>query len=406
MTQKNGALAAGAATNASWLTLAITTAIQALVAMAAVTLPVIAPVVARALGTSATYLGLYIAIVYLGAVLASLASGNAVGRFGAIRVSQGGLVLCAAGLALSAAGTLWTVAAGAFLIGLGYGPITPASSHLLALTTPKDRMALVFSIKQTGVPLGGVLAGAIVPGLMLWLGWQAALLCVAAANLACAALAQPLRAGLDADRDPAQRLVLGNLARPMRMVLAHPVLRMLAACSFVFTIAQQSLSTFLVAFLDADLAYTVVLAGLTLSLAQLGGVVGRVLWGYVADRWIGASRMLATLALVMAAASVATATLQASVPWLLVVAVLMVFGASAIGWNGVYLSEVARQAPPGMAGVATGGTLAITFFGVVVGPPVFGALAGASGTYRAAFALLALPLALCALALWRRRPAA
>ena len=86
---------------------------------------------------------------------------------------------------------------------------------------------------------------------------------------------------------------------------------------------------------------------------------------------------------------------------MLVFAVLFVFGACAVGWNGVYLAEVARQAPPGMAGLATGGTLVFTFLGVVLGPPLFGALSGAFGSYRAGFAVLAVPLALSAAGLWR-----
>ena len=81
--------------------------------------------------------------------------------------------------------------------------------------------------------------------------------------------------------------------------------------------------------------------------------------------------------------------------------VLFVFGATALGWNGVYLAEVARQAPAGMAGIATGGTLAITFFGVMLGPPLFGGLAGLFGTYRVGFAALALPLGVCAFVLSR-----
>ena len=39
-----------------------------------------------------------------------------------------------------------------------------------------------------------------------------------------------------------------------------------------------------------------------------------------------------------------------------------------------------------MASMATGGTLAFTFLGVVLGPPMFGALSALLGTYRAGFA--------------------
>ncbi|RYY86234.1 MAG: MFS transporter, partial [Comamonadaceae bacterium] len=104
---------------------------------------------------------------------------------------------------------------------------------------------------------------------------------------------------------------------------------------------------------------------------------------------------------VMAACSLATALLPAGTANAVVLAVLFVFGASAIGWNGIYLAEVARQAPPGKAGIATGGTLAITFLGNLVGPPVFGGISGAFGTYRAGYMALAVPLALAAAVLWR-----
>jgi len=73
----------------------ITLLIQALVTMALLTLPVMAPVVAKAMNVSPTLLGVYIGISYVGAILASLASGASVIRMGPIRVSQWGLVLCA-----------------------------------------------------------------------------------------------------------------------------------------------------------------------------------------------------------------------------------------------------------------------------------------------------------------------
>jgi predicted MFS family arabinose efflux permease len=388
----------------TWRPLAVTLAIQALVAMALITVPVMAPVVAQALGISSTYIGLYVGLVYAAAMLASLAAGAAVARFGAIRVSQVALLLCAAGLALSALGSAPAMAIGALLVGLGYGPVTPASSHLLARTTPAHRMSLVFSIKQTGVPLGGVLAGALVPPLLV-LGWRGALLAVAAANIACVFVAQPLRASLDADREPDRPLVVGNLAQPIRLVLATPALRLLAGVSFLFSIAQLSLTTYLVVYLHDILSYGMVAAGLALSVSQAAGVFGRVLWGYVSDRWLGARRMLAALAALVGVSAVLTATLQPSLPAALVLVVLCLFGASAIGWNGVYLAEVAREAPPGQASVATGGTLAITFLGVVLGPPAFGALAGASGSYRIGFIALAVALIPCLVALLRpRRP--
>ena len=371
-----------------WWPLLLTLVIQAMVAMALLSLPVVAPVVAQTLQVSPALVGLYVSVTYAGAMVATLMGGATVARMGAIRVSQWGLVLCALGLILCAVPWLPSMVLGAVLIGLGYGPITPASSHLLARTTPKHQMSLVFSIKQTGVPLGSMLAGAVVPPLALLGNWQLSLVLVAVVCLLCAWVSQSLRAELDSDRQSDSAIRWGNLIEPIRLVLAHRALLIMAFCSFLFSMVQLSLTTYLVTFLHDDLTYGLVAAGLALSVTQLGGMGGRVVWGFVADRWLGARRMLVLLASMMALGALASAFLTIDTPQAVVIVILVGFGSSAIGWNGVYLAEVARRAPPGMASMATGGTLAFTFLGVVVGPPLFGALSGLFGTYRAGFVSL------------------
>ncbi|QTQ35391.1 MFS transporter [Aromatoleum petrolei] len=368
--------------------LAATLAVQALVSMAALTAPVLAPEAGAELGIPATLVGVFVALIYVGAMLSSLASGNLVVRYGAIRVSQVCLVLCGAGVGLAAIGSPGLMAVSALLIGLGYGPVTPASSHILARTTPAHLMGFMFSLKQTGVPLGGALAGALVPGFaMLW-GWQGAALAVAAACVLMAVLAQPTRAGFDADRDPARRLSLAGVFKPLALVFAYPRIRDLAICTFFFGAMQLCLTTYLVTYLTSVYGMPLVTAGLVLALTQGAGVGGRLMWGLVADRWITPRRLLSLLALAMAAASLLTAAFDPDWPFVAVMAVSMLFGATAIGWNGVYLAEVARLAPAGQAGVLTGGTLFFTYFGVVAGPPAFAALVGATGSFAVGYAAI------------------
>lgn len=380
----------------NWLPLIATLFIQAMVAMALLTLPVMAPVAAKALDISPALVGFYIAITYAGAMLASLSSGTTVSRLGPIRVSQWGLLLCALGLSLCAVPYLPVIALGAFLIGLGYGPITPASSQILARTTPPDQMALVFSIKQTGVPVGAMMAGALVPTMMLNIDWQMSLLVVALACLISAALAQLMRQSTDDQRQPGLPFEMGTLTRPIRMVLGHRNLATMATCSFMFSIVQLSLTTYLVTYLHNDLSYGMVSAGLLLSVTQFGGIGGRIAWGVVSDRWLGAPKTLALLACIMALSALVTALLLPTLPLWGIWITLIAFGASAIGWNGVYLAEVARQAPAGKASMATGGTLTFTFLGAVVGSPIFGMLSSLFGTYQAGFLALALPSCVCA----------
>ena len=160
--------------------------------------------------------------------------------------------------------------------------------------------------------------------------------------------------------------------------------------SFLFAVCQMSLMAYLVTFLFEDLGWSLVAAGVALTVAQAGGVIGRILWGYVADRWLSPTMMLIVIALMLTFGAVGTALLRPdSTPWILF-PVLVIFGASAIGWNGVFLAEIARLAPAGQASVATGGTLCITFLGVVLGPPLFGVLAGILKSYGTSYGVLGL----------------
>src|SRR5690606_28748297 len=205
---------------------------------------------------------------------------------------------------------------------------------------------------------------------------------VAAATLLCAFAIQPLCGALDADKDESQRLSVGNgLAGPLRLVFRHRSLAVLAGISFLFSITQLSLTTYLVTFLHEDMSMGLVLAGFMLAVAQAAGVAGRLLWGYVADRFLGSTNMLAVIAILIGICALTTPFLEHLDSQALTLIVLSVFGGCAVGWNGIYLAEVARQAPKGEAGMATGGTLAMTFLGVVLGPPLFGLIATAFGSY-------------------------
>ena len=372
--------------------LVATTAIQVAAACAALTVPSIAPVIAARLGVPASMVGTYLSLLYAGASTAALAGGGVVLRFGAVRLSQVCLVACAVGLALTlllgvSAGVmgLVSIAVAAVVVGVGYGPITPASSHVLAKTTPRERMALMFSIKQTGVPAGTALAGLVVPPLTVAFGWEVAVALVAIGCVAVALLAQPLRALLDDDRDRTARLSPATLVNSLALVARSPGLRTMALVSFVYAGMQMSVSGFIVAYLHSEIGLGLVAAGTALTAANVAGVVARISWGSVSDRTGAPRTTLAVIGFLMAGASVVAGLFTASWPMLAILAVSAALGATAIGWNGVYLSEIARLAPTGEAGRATGGCLFFTYVGVVVLPFLFGWLQRATGSYAVCF---------------------
>jgi len=371
--------------------LLVTFAIQALVAFAVYSAPVMAPVAGPALGVAPAAVGYYIAASYLGSMLGSAAAGGWVARFGPIRVSQAALALCFLGLALAASGAaLWVVVLGGFIVGVGYGPTTPASSSILVRTPPRY-FSLIFSIKQTGVPAGGALAGALVPVLILAFGWQWGAVAIGGACLALALAIGAVRARYDLDLDPRAPVSLRSALAPVRLALREPRLRQMCIAGFVYGGVQITLVTYLVTFLVESFGLSLVLAGLVMAVAQIASVTGRIVWGVLADRAFRRRTMLGLLGVGMGvSALLALAAGPAWPKWLLFV-YASVFGATAVGWNGVFLAEVARLAPGGRAGEATGGALFFTFLGVVVTPLLFNAALALSGSYALAYSIFAAP---------------
>ena len=391
--------------------LAATLAIQIYASLGATAMSVMAPVVAPAFGLPPELVGVFTGLVYAGAMIASLFSGAFITRHGAIRVSQVSVLLCALGVlllpvaAFAPAGTALLVLA-ALIIGAGYGPITPASSQVLARTAPPSRMALTFSIKQTGVPAGAALGGALLPTLTLMFGWPGTLFALAGTGIVVALASQSIRSDLDRTRDRARAFTITGTMRPLRKVFASPILAELVVISFFYAALQVSLTSFLVVYLTDALGWSLVAAGLALSVATVSGVGGRLLWGAVADRRLRPRVVLGLLGVAGGACSLAMAAYPIGGPATPLLVLAALFGATAIGWNGVQLAEVARHSPPGEAGAITGASGFVTFAGVVVGPPLFGVIATASGDYRTSFLSMGSVMLICgAWLLWRARRA-
>jgi hypothetical protein len=87
-------------------------------------------------------------------------------------------------------------------------------------------------------------------------------------------------------------------------------------------------------------------------------------------------------------------------PWLVYLSVVLV-GATALGWNGVHMAELARVSPPALIGDVTSGASLFGFTGSICGPLLFAVVAHGTGGFDWPFRLVAGQLALSgAFALW------
>jgi predicted MFS family arabinose efflux permease len=387
-----------------------TTVAQVAVVMGIAVFPVIAPRLAAELGVAPATIGYQISLIYGAAAFGSPMMSFAVTRWGACRATQVGLGCAVLAMGLALTSSLAALVLTSLLLGLSMTLMTPASTHLLFRFSPPENRNLIFSIKQTGVPMGWVIMALVAPGITLAFGWRWAIAFVLAVSLATLLALQVVRARWDDDRKhdaPVRTNPLAGLAALWR----YPMLRWLAVASLALSFVQLCLGTFVVTMLVEDAGYSLVAAGVMLSLIQGSGVAARILWGWIADQSGDSLGLLKKLAVVTTVCCIVIAFLGPAWPTAAIGLLFVVFGATAVGWNGLFLAEVARCSPRDMVSVATSAAMTWNFAGILLGPAMFATVFRLTGSYTLTFGLLSivalggvLSLILCSAA-GRREPA-
>ena len=356
-------------------------AIQAMISLCVLALGVMMPAVAKDLAIDPKLVGIFTAVIYaVAAVLALFAAGPIV-RLGAVRICQIALLMAAIGLAFNALALVTATVIAVIFIGAAQGPINPASAHVLAQRVPRQWFGIVFSIKQTGVPIGFALAGVVFPFLLTHFGWRGASLVAAAMALAAILIVELLRSRIDVVVAAGAPSI--GIWRSIRFVLGHAQLRVLGWSAFVYVIAQHTFTFYLVTYLYEHCSLSIARAGLLLSISQLAGTGMRLVSGAIGDR-IPRMVVLGWTGIAMTLGCVAIGLLEADTPFWLIALVVVGYGSVVISWNGTSQAEFAHLSPPGETAAVAAVQTALAFSGAVFGPPLF-ALIASTVSYRAAF---------------------
>ncbi|HXT81248.1 MAG TPA: MFS transporter [Acetobacteraceae bacterium] len=368
--------------------LAATLAVQTLATMSLFSVPAIAPAVAADLHLNGELVGDFVATAYGVGIISALLSPALIHRHGGVRATQAVLVAAAGMLIVaSTAGGVAGLALSAVVLGLGYGAAAPASTHLLVPQTPRAVFNLIMSLRQIGVPLGGVLAALALPPLVIGLGWRVALASELVPVLILIVLMEFPRQRWDVDRQPGRRVFGRTLLQPFALLADRRIGR-LSIASFVYSGMQLSFVAFMTVHLTTVAGLSLVRAGQVLALYQIAGSVSRPIWGWIADRFLTPAQTLAVHGLGMAGAAVLAGQFGPHWPAWAVLAVVLLAGCTAGGYTGVAYAEYATLGGARRT-EATGLGTAIMFLGVMLIPPAFGVAVTWLGGYATSYDFLA-----------------
>ncbi len=360
---------------------------------------VLGPEIMRTLQLPVAALGWLTTATFGVAAAASLMAGALVSRIGVRRSLLALFVLVALsfGLIRMTSGFYGLLMA-LLVCGLAQALANPSTNQAIAHWADPERKAFLVGLKQSGVQLSALLAGALMPLLAGWLSWQDAFLLWVPVLIVLA-----LQGARMMPRDQGVRP-----SRPMSVMRPGRALILLAQVQLGVGLALSSFMTYLGVF-AAEMGVSPESVGMMVMLFGVTGVLARTLLTPLARNWSDESLMLGVLIL---GACVALSVMQLTTPahhlplWSAVTGI----GATLVATNAIAMSMLLHDPGFGEVSRASGWLSAGFFTGFALGPPGFGALVATWGFTIALWGLVAcLLLALVAVVLLaghRRRRAA
>jgi sugar phosphate permease len=169
------------------------------------------------------------------------------------------------------------------------------------------------------------------------------------------------------------------------------MLRLLTLTTVVYMATQVCLNLFVMSHAVRHWQLPVAAAAALVAVMQGAGLVGRLLWGRLAQRpSVSTLRLLGTLGLLMGSAGLVLFLWPGTPPMITLAMLLALLGLSASGWNGIMMAEIARFVGPARAGATSGAVLLFGYSGLALAPAGFAAFAAASGAVAAFATLLTL----------------
>ncbi|MGI9570749.1 MAG: MFS transporter, partial [Desulfobulbia bacterium] len=272
---------------------------------------------------------------------------------------------------------------------IGYGMTNPAASQILMGSTPAKYRNIVFSLKQTGVPFGGIFAGLAVPAINQNYNWQAAPVLGAILCVSLLIMIQPMRKRWET---PIKSDVTFSLEsfRGLKLCLTNNNLFWLSVAGLFFGGVQLCLVTFAVTMLVSEVGFTLVAAGAVLASLQMAGIVGRLFFGFAADKLLTGKHALMLMSTINIFGALSVYQLDASWSVWIIYMIFVIFGSCALGWTGIIQAEAVSNAPLRHSGAVIGALSVPMFGGVIFGPAVFSMLVSYTQSYSNAFLLLVL----------------
>jgi MFS family permease len=377
-----------------WLMLGVALLAQITVSIVTQGVPTLAPFLQADLGLTRGQVGLFNSAVTAGSLVSMFAAGWVVDVKGErAALIWGNLIVGLFCFAVTTTHGFLTALLVLFAAGLGASFPTPAGSKAVMTWFPVAQRGMAMGVRQTGIPIGGALAAALLPTIAVLSGWHTAIAvsgtaCFIAAGVCWLTYRTP--DGATGGMAPTAHKKQAQL----REVLTSDIV-LLGLAGALLPLGQFALLTYLAIYLKETQNIPVTTTATLLVFAQITGASGRVLWGIWSDRWFRQHRKPALVwaSVFSTGGSLLLGWLPQGAPLWLIGAIVLVYAFNTIGWHGSWIAMLAESAGPDKQGRTLGMAMTIMYPGIMALPPLFGLFVDYTHSWQWAWTALALALA-------------
>jgi sugar phosphate permease len=388
--QVNSQPAGDPATTSSykWVMLVVALFIQMNGAFAIQAIGPSGPFIRKDLGMSYSQFGLIFTAINLGTLLLMTWAGTLCDNRDSRKIFLiGG---CGVGIALaicSLANAPWQILLILFVAGLFNSVGGPSSVKPIAMWFTGKGRATAMGFKQCAIPFAGLICGMVFPTIATKFGWHTMFLIDGIWCCFLAIICYLLYREPEGFRANAKAAAGSNKPKvKLKDVLNRDLLLVSIGCLFLNGV-QYTFSNYLVSYMNEvfkamAIASAAVLAGTYFSMTNLGGIIGRLGLGVISDRLLGGRRKGLLIVVNVIAICVVLVFMIGgkNLPPAVMGILAVIFGLTGVSFTGIQISlaiEVAGDWK--VAGTASGFTLALCFGGMMLVPPIFGAVLDAAG---------------------------
>ena len=273
------------------------------------------------------------------------------------------------------------------LIGMFYSVSQPGGSKVILKWFPKENRGLAMGIRQAGIPIGGALAGVLIPFLTVQYNMTYAINSIACIGIIGGVLFFVFYKEPYVQEEAREGHIKISFWMELKVVICK----------------KELYPIYIMKFLAGEQSITSIVAGTVFSVMFFSGMIGRVALAAISDVFYKGNRRIPLFIAVCASIGLILLLVMSihTITSGVLYSVSALLGFFSIGWFSLFIAEVAESASEESVGITV--SLALTFnqIAIIVAPVLFGYIVDEKG-YMYAWLCIVLLLSISAVSLYRK----